>query len=136
MNAVAIDYITEHYVALSSLVPMRPIRNEAEYERAVSVLGDLLDAGGAKQGTTLAELVETVGSFIEAYDEAHYRLPEVTGLDAVKFFMQQHGLTQGDVPEIGSQGVVSEILNGKRDLNIRQIKALSDRFGVDPSVFM
>jgi len=52
-----------------------------------------------------------------------------------KFLMEQHGLTQGDLPEIGSQGVVSEILRGKRELNVRQIGALSKRFHLPPDVF-
>ena len=50
--------------------------------------------------------------------------------------MEEHELTQSDLPEVGSQGVVSEILSGKRKLNIRQIHALSERFGVSPSVFV
>jgi HTH-type transcriptional regulator/antitoxin HigA len=50
--------------------------------------------------------------------------------------MEEHGLTQSDLLEIGSQGVVSEILSGKRDLNIRQITQLAARFGVSPAVFM
>jgi HTH-type transcriptional regulator/antitoxin HigA len=50
--------------------------------------------------------------------------------------MQQHGLRQGDLPEIGSQGVVSEILSGRRELNIRQIRALARRFGVSPATFV
>ncbi len=45
-------------------------------------------------------------------------------------------LTQSDLPEIGSQAVVSEVLNGKRDLNVRQIRALATRFGVSPAVFI
>ena len=49
--------------------------------------------------------------------------------------MDEHHLKQADLPEIGSQGVVSEILNGKRELNVRQIQALADRFHVSPAVF-
>ena len=48
--------------------------------------------------------------------------------------MEEHDLTQSDLPEVGSQGVVSEILGGKRALNVRQIRALSERFGVSPAV--
>ena len=48
---------------------------------------------------------------------------------------RRHDLTQSDLPEVGSQGVVSEILGGKRTLNVRQIRALSGRFGVSPAVF-
>jgi HTH-type transcriptional regulator/antitoxin HigA len=50
--------------------------------------------------------------------------------------MKEHGLTQSDLPEIGSQGVVSEILAGARELNVRQIRRLAKRFGVSPAVFV
>jgi HTH-type transcriptional regulator / antitoxin HigA len=50
--------------------------------------------------------------------------------------MEEHGLKQADLPEVGSQGVVSEILSGRRELNLRQIQALAGRFGVDPSAFI
>jgi HTH-type transcriptional regulator/antitoxin HigA len=50
--------------------------------------------------------------------------------------MEQHELNQSDLTEIGSQGVVSEILTGKRELNVRQIRLLSDRFGVSPATFL
>jgi HTH-type transcriptional regulator/antitoxin HigA len=50
--------------------------------------------------------------------------------------MEDHGLKQSDLPEIGSQGVISEILSGKRPFNVRQIKLLSKIFNVSPAVFM
>jgi HTH-type transcriptional regulator / antitoxin HigA len=50
--------------------------------------------------------------------------------------MHEHGLKQSDMQEIGSQGVVSEILRGKRALNMRQIKALAKRFNVAATVFV
>jgi HTH-type transcriptional regulator/antitoxin HigA len=50
--------------------------------------------------------------------------------------MQENNLTQKDLNILGSQGVVSEILNGKRDLNVRQIKLLADKFKISPSVFI
>ncbi len=48
----------------------------------------------------------------------------------------EHHLTQSNLPEIGSQGVVSEILSGQRELNVRQIRALASRFHVSPAVFI
>lgn len=50
--------------------------------------------------------------------------------------MGAHQLSQSDLSEIGSQCVVSEILNGKREINLRQIKSLSERFGVEPATFI
>ncbi len=57
-------------------------------------------------------------------------------MQALKFLMEQHGLKQSDLSEIGSQGVVSEILRGKRELNMRQVRALSERFGVSSATFV
>ena len=52
------------------------------------------------------------------------------------FLLEEHGMTQSDLDEIGSQGVVSEDINLKRKLNLRQIVALSKIFSVSPSVFI
>ena len=50
--------------------------------------------------------------------------------------MDEHGLSQADLPEVGSQGVVSEVLRGRRQINVRQVRALSERFGVSSAVFV
>ena len=60
----------------------------------------------------------------------------VSGLEVLKYLMEQHSLTQSDLPEIGSQGVVSEVLRGKRELNVRQIEKLAARFHVSPAAFL
>jgi hypothetical protein len=73
---------------------------------------------------------------IGQYDAKHYPPGDVPPAAVLRFLLDQHQLKQTDLPEIGSQGVVSEILNGKRDLNTRQIKELSKRFGVSPAVFL
>ena len=75
---------------------------------------------------------------IAIYDNEHYQfLEEGTGIDALKFLMEQHDINQNDLNnEIGSQGVVSEILNGKRQLNVTQIRKLSERFKVSPGTFI
>lgn len=60
----------------------------------------------------------------------------LTHLDTLSYIMEMHGLKQTDLgEELGGQSVVSEILNGKRELNIRQIRSLSERFHVSPAVF-
>ena len=77
-----------------------------------------------------------MGDLVADYEAQHHSLPEVSGVDALRFLMTQHGLKQRDLPEIGTQGVVSEVLTGKRDLNVRQIRAVSARFGVSPATFL
>ena len=109
---------------------------EAEYDRLVGLLDELIDEVGEDESHPLASLMETLGSLIAAYEASHFPEPEGTPVDALKMLLEEHGLTQSDLPEVGSQGVVSEILSGKRQLNIRQVEALSKRFSVSPAVFL
>jgi HTH-type transcriptional regulator/antitoxin HigA len=73
---------------------------------------------------------------IEDYEDEHIPEPEGDPISVLKYFMEEYELKQKDLPELGSQGIVSEILNGKRELNLRQVKALSERFKVPVSVFI
>ncbi|WGG48587.1 type II toxin-antitoxin system HigA family antitoxin [Rugamonas sp. DEMB1] len=128
--------ITSRYQALSSLVPLHAIRNEEDYIGAVFALNQLLDAGAANDGHPLADLVNALANLVSNYDEQHYPLEQITPVAMIRFLMEQHRLSQSDLPEIGGQSVVSEVLNGKRELNVRQIKRLSERFNVPASVFL
>ena len=112
------------------------IQNEQDYDRAVERLNALLDEVGTDERHPLYSLLDTLGTVLHAWEERHHAMPECGGADALRFFMEEHHLSQSDLTEVGSQGVVSEILSGKRDLNVRQIRALSKRFGVSPSVFV
>lgn len=95
----------------------------------------VLDAGGADESYSLTSLADVIGGLLQAYEERHHEIP-ATGIGALKYLMEAHGLSQKALPEIGSQGVVSEILSGKRMLNLRQIKALAARFQVAEQVFI
>ena len=119
-----------------NISPLLTIRNEREYDVAVERMNELLDEIGTDESHSLYSLLDTLGTLIQAYEEEHHSIPEAKGADVLRFLMDEHGLTQSELPEVGSQGVVSEILNGKRELNIRQIRALSKRFKVSASVFV
>jgi len=110
--------------------------NEKDRKKLVVLLDALIDEVGNNESHPLSSLMETLGSLIETY-EAH-TIPEMEGnpIDALKLLIEEHGIKQSDLPEIGSQGVVSEILSGKRQLNLRQIKLLSKRFNISPAVFV
>ena len=125
--------LQQHWTAVSSLLS---IRNEHEYDLAIEHLNRLLDEVGPDEQHPLYTLLDTLGTLIHAYEEEHHPMPECSGADVLRFLMEEHGLTQSDLPEIGSQGVVSEILRGKRELNVRQIRALATRFHVSPAVFI
>lgn len=131
-----VDDIAEHLSGITARIPLRPIKTKRDYRTAIAALNALLDAGGAHEGNPLATLVGVLGELISDYEEAHSPTVKISPADMLRFLMDQHGLSQGDLPEVGSQGVVSEILNGKRELNVRQIKLLSQRFLVGPQVFV
>ena len=120
----------------TAIRPILSIRNEREYNLAVKRLNELLDEVGTNERHPLYSLLDTLGTLVRAYEEDHHPMPDVSSIEMLKFFIDEHQLTQSELPEIGSQGVVSEILNGKRELNMRQIKALAQRFRVSPAVFI
>ena len=124
------------YRILRRQIPLGVIRSKAEYERAVATLDSIIDEIGEEETHPLADLAEALGVFVEAYDKAHYQTPSPSPRAMLRFLMEQHDLGQSDLPEIGSQGVVSEILSGKRSMNVRQLSRLAKRFNVSPSVFV
>ncbi len=131
MNIV-LEAIQPHWPAVE---PILVIRNEEDYDRAIGQLNNLIDEVGTDEQHPLYELLDTLGTVLHVYEEAHHTLLDSSPSDVLSFLMNEHELTQSGLPEVGSQGVVSEVLNGKRKLNVRQIRALSARFGVSPAVF-
>jgi len=131
-----IEELAAHFEAISHKVPLHPIASDRDYDFAVRALNALLDAGAADEGHKLAPLAGALGEFIGDYDDEHHQLPETSPVDVLKYLMMENDVRQADLGEIGSQGVVSEVLNGKRDLNVRQITQLAKRFNVSPVVFL
>ena len=107
-----------------------------EYNRLSKILDDLVDEIGNDENHRLSPLLDTIGSLIEAYEEEHFQFKELAPVDLLKALMHEHNLTQSDLKDIASQGVLSEILHKKRKLNLRQIKLLSKRFNVSPAAFI
>ncbi len=137
MNArTSIQNLLPAWDAFRSATDIAPIRNEKHYKKLVATLEALLDETAGDEHHPAMGLVDIVGDLIADYEAEHHSLAPATGVQALKFLMDQHGLNQGDLSEIGSQGVVSEILAGKRELNIRQVRALGERFGVSAGTFV
>jgi HTH-type transcriptional regulator/antitoxin HigA len=124
------------YRRLRRFIPLGVLRSDKDYRKAVAILDEILDDIGENEAHPLADLAEALALFIHSYEEAHAKIPEATGPEVLRSLMETHGLTQSELPEIGSQGVVSEILSGERELNIRQIRRLANRFRVSPAVFI
>ena len=110
--------------------------DQESYDHLVSILDSLIDEIGENENHQLSSLLEVVGNLIESFENAQEYIKDAGPISVLKELMGQHGLTQKDLIEVGSQGVVSEILSGKRELNVRQIRCLATRFSVSPAVFI
>lgn len=132
MSQAKIQNTLKYWKELSPIISVP--QNEDDYDRLVSLLDELLDL--KTPDSHVDSLIQLVSEMIRFYDEEHYPIDDVSGVEALQYLMKEHRLTQSDLPEIGSQGVVSEILSGKRTLNVRQIKDLAVRFQVSPQTFL
>ena len=92
--------------------------SEEEYQVLAEMLDSLIDEIGDDENHELSAIMETIGKLIENYEDQHYKINKSSPLDALKYLMKEHNLRQSELKELGSQGVVSEILSGKRALNI------------------
>jgi HTH-type transcriptional regulator/antitoxin HigA len=123
------------YAELVAKYPPRIIRTEAENEYFIDFL-EGLDARGSRLTKAERELADLVTLLVEDFEEQHYSLPRSSPLDALKFLMEQHGLRQKDmVDAFGTPSIVSEVMNGKREMTKGQIVQLSKRFHVSPEIF-
>ena len=112
------------------------IHSEKQYNKTVNMLDELIDEVNKKSDPVKESLIDTLGTLIKDYEDRNIKEPKGDSIGALKYLLEEHGMNQSDLQEIGSQGVVSEILNGKRKLNLRQVVVLSKRFSVSPSVFI
>ena len=112
------------------------LHTEEQYNKAVKLLDKLIDEVSENENPVIESLIDTLGTIIEDYEDRNIPEPESDSISCLKFLMEEYDLKQSDLQEIGSQEVVSEVLCGKVQLNVKQIKALSQRFNVSPAVFI
>jgi len=101
---------------------IKPIKNETDYTNAVKRVEKLW---GAKRDTPSGDELDLLVTLIESYEMRHYAITPPDPIDAIKFRMEQMGLTKKDLAEyLGSQSRVSDILGGRRKLTLKMIKSL------------
>ena len=132
-TAALAENIQNHWNELSHLFS---IHNEEAYDKALELLASLLDEIGTHKGHPLYEFLIALGTVIHAYEEKNYPTPLCTSTEMLRFFMREQELSLSDLPEIGSDKVIIDILNGKQELTLRNIRALSEKFHVRSEVFI
>jgi HTH-type transcriptional regulator / antitoxin HigA len=116
------------------VIKIRPIKTEADYDAALDRAAALMDA---EEGTAEADELDVLATLIEAYEDKHYPMDPPDPIDAIKFRMEQHGLTRKDLESmIGTRTRVAEVLNGKRNLSITMIRKLHDKLGISAEVLI
>lgn len=114
-----------------------PVRDEAHYTELLAFVEECFDRFGGDEHHPIFGLVDLLADRIREYEDRVHPWPDTsTPATVLASLMENHGLKQSELPEVGSQGVVSEVLSGKRELNARQVAALAKRFGVAAELFL
>jgi HTH-type transcriptional regulator / antitoxin HigA len=107
---------------------IRPIRNKIDYRAALKEVEALM---GAAPATAAGERLDVLVTLIEAYERKHYPLDLPDPVEAIKFVMEQRGLSVKDLePMIGRSNRVYEILSRKRPLTLKMIWRLHTSLGI------
>ena len=113
---------------------IKPIHNKNDYNASIEYLNSIFDA---KKGTPEADDKEILSILIEKYEDNHYQIDKPGPIEAIRFRMEQEGLTQRDlIPFIGSRSKVSEVLSGKRQLTLKMIRALHKHLGIPADILV
>ena len=113
---------------------VKPIRSRQDYEAALEEVDRLW---GAKAGTRAGDRLDVLATLIDAYEAEHYPLDPPDPIEAIKFRMDQQGLTRRDLEElIGTRTRIAEVLNRKRGLSIGMIRRLHARLGISAEVLI
>ncbi|HKT37900.1 MAG TPA: helix-turn-helix domain-containing protein, partial [Ktedonobacterales bacterium] len=125
----------QEYLALIHVFPLVSIRDDAHPDEAAAVIDRLLDQ--QPRSVAQEEYLSALTDLVEIYENVHVAIPSTTGIEALRYLMEEHELTQAELaPLFGTPSIVSEVLSGKRRLALSHIARLADRFGVPADVFI
>jgi HTH-type transcriptional regulator/antitoxin HigA len=131
--------VSSTYLELVELFPLQKINTEKEHKIAISVVEKIITfiATDKNPDKGINIYLNTLTDLISDYENDKFKVGSVSGKEMLAYLIELQGLTQSDLAkEVGGQPIVSKILKGERELNLRQIKALSKRFKVSPEVFI
>jgi HTH-type transcriptional regulator / antitoxin HigA len=127
-----------NYFKLVTRFPLRSIKSAQEHEAAVKVLSRLAVVEPGDTGTR--QYMETLAQLIDGYERGAGLKLDTSGVSPrriLRHLMDEHGLTVTALGRIvGSQGTLSDVLAGRRELSKAMIRKLADHFGVSPAVFL
>ncbi|MBI3971219.1 MAG: helix-turn-helix domain-containing protein [Chloroflexi bacterium] len=119
---------------MGKLKEIRPIRNEADHADA---LAEIERRWGAPAGTSEGDRLDVLATLVDAYESEHDPMDPPDPIEAIKFRMEQQGLTRRDLEGvIGTRTRVAEVLNRRRNLSISMIRRLHDKLGIPADILI
>lgn len=113
---------------------MKPIRTEADYEGALEEVAALW---GAASNTPTGDRLDVLATLIDVYEAKHHAMDPPDPVEAIKFRMEQQGMTRKDLEDIiGTRTRIAEVLNRKRSLSIGMIRRLHDQLGISAEILI
>lgn len=107
---------------------IKPIKTKADHHVALKEIEALMSA---RPGSSEGERLDVLVTLVEAYERRHFPMDLPDPIEAIRFSMEQHGLTAKDlVPMIGQINRVYEVLNRKRPLTLQMIRRLHRELGI------
>ena len=136
-RAVAIAPASDDYLELVRKFPLRPLRSKAELEAAGKIMDTYIGRDDLSPG--VRDYLAALSHFVEYYErnEISAALRRLRPIEVVRHLMEENDMSVTDLGYVlGSKGVASEILNGNRGFSKTLIRKLSEKFGVDASLFL
>lgn len=135
MTTFAPQELTYAWTTLQSLIPLHAIHTEQQYDQALKVLHELLDLVGDDESHPLYAVLDTLSVLVQTYEEQQYPAADVSGLEVLRFLLEEHDLTVADLPELGNARQVAELLANQRPLTPAQMQVLAQKFSLSPATF-
>jgi HTH-type transcriptional regulator/antitoxin HigA len=129
--------VDEDYLELIRRLPLRPLRLAREFKTAAAILDELVGRDDLTDGQR--DYLDALVRFVEEYETERLRgqLKKMPPLELLRHLMEENAMTTADLGYVlGSRGLASEVLNGKRGLSKRLIGRLAAKFAVDPGLFL
>jgi HTH-type transcriptional regulator / antitoxin HigA len=131
-----IKAVQKSWQAFDAVAHLRPIRNEADYDRMVTLMNALLDVAGDDENHPLSSLLELAGELVSKYEQTQHAIEPALPKDTLRFLMDARGMKQEDLSGLVAQGNLSAILAGKRNISASLAGKLGKFFGISPAVFV
>jgi HTH-type transcriptional regulator/antitoxin HigA len=122
--------------AFDNMAHLRPIQNEADFERLVTLMNSLLESVGDDEDHPLSSLLDLVSDLVSRYEQEHHAIEPAHPKDTLRFLIEARGLKQGDLSSLVAQSNLSAILAGKRKISATLAGKLGKFFGISPAVFV